>query len=424
MNYKPMSYKPMSYKSMKHKLSKIMPLTLALLTISACSSNDSDNKKSAKPSNIAAVINTIDPGYTDSDIELFDLTKLDGENVLSEGNTFNAATTNYNNSLSDYSVDSYGEYYYRIGRGGIDTITKYSITNPQQAIYSYSTIDNAEAPASNPYQLIFLNEKKAYLIRYDSTKIWIVNPSATTEADFKIGEIDISHYDDGDGSAEVSSGIIVNGNLYITMQRLEIWNVIEGNSYVAVFDTTSDEEIIAGTGEALPGIQLKTDNPQTIVYQKDTGLFVQSIAGFGQAPYTSGIEKIDLHSYSTSIIIDDGDADNSPYGAISDVAIISHDVGYFVGYAGWQATSLYQFNPSTGAVNPDFVASIGAANTLDIRDITEGPENTLWISIADNSNPRVLVLNTTDNSSFAEISTLYNPTRVVFAATNTELDIE
>jgi len=404
--------------SMKLVNKNTISLAAAVLTLSACS--DSDSNKSAPASDFAAVINTVDSSFTDSDIELFDLTNFDAEDILTENNQFNASTANYNNSLSDYTVESYGEHYYRIGRSNIDTITKYSINNPDEALYTYSTVDNAEDPTSNPYQLVFLNEGKAYLLRYDSTKIWIVNPSAATEAEFKIGELDISAYDEGDGRAEVSSGIIVDGNLYVTMQRLDTWNVVAGNSYVAIFDTAIDEEIITGAGGDLPGIQLKTDNPQTITYQEDAGLFVQSISGFGWGPYTSGVEKIDMVSYSTTIVIDDGDADSSPYGAISDVAIISEEIGYFVGYAGWQDTSLYQFNPSTGEVSEGFVADMGGDNSADIRDITTGPENTLWVSVADNSNPHVLVVDTLDNSSFAEISTFYNPTRVVFA----EVDID
>ncbi len=46
----------------------------------------------------------------------------------------------------------------------------------------------------DPYALVSLSETKAYLLRYGSDKVWVVNPQAENSEDFKIGELDLSGY--------------------------------------------------------------------------------------------------------------------------------------------------------------------------------------------------------------------------------------
>jgi hypothetical protein len=123
-------------------------------------------------------------------------------------------------------------------------------------------------------------------------------------------------------------------------------------------------------------------------------------------------------------VLDDGDDTNTdsslhPYGRISGLSLISDTLGYFISYNEWGDNALRQFNPSTGEVKAGIVADLGnGKDIVDIRNINAGPENTLWISIANNANPRVLVIDTNDNSVLQEIETTYNPTNVVFGFKN------
>lgn len=406
---------------MKNK--KLLPAItlLAVFQLTACSNDDSDSFVGRLDA--AAIINTIASDYSDSDIELVNI-----NNGIATGK-LSAKPGNYANGLSDYSIAAYGEHFYRIGRYGIDTITKYSITSPDTPIYTYSTLDNAEDPTSNPYQLIFLSETKAYLIRYNSPLVWIVNPSAASEDTFKTGEIDLSHYNEpsttvADGSPEIADGIIADNKLFLILQRQDNFSVVNDNAYVAVINTVTDTEIDTDTLDApgeLYGIRLKTNNPSTIAYQAEAGLYVQSNGNYGSWPdyipqHTGGIERVYLDDYSTDIIVDDGDEVNHPYGLITGLVIVSDTLGYFIGYAGWGDNSLHEFNPGTGQVYWRNVAGLGDdANADDIPAINLGPQNSLWVSLADLANPRVLVINTANNEIIDEVETLFNPMGVVFA---------
>ncbi len=407
---------------MQHKTLFTLVTILASLQISSCSKDDNNNFVGSLDA--AAIINTVASDYSDSDIELVNI-----EHGIDTGK-LTAKSGNYANGLSDYSVAAYGENFYRIGRYGIDTITKYSITNPDTPVYTYSTLDNSEDPTSNPYQLVFLSETKAYLIRYNSPFIWIVNPSAATENDFKIDEIDMSDYNEpstgsADGSPEISDGVIVDGKLFLTLQRQDNFTIVNSNAYVVVIDTATDTEIDTDNLDApteLFGIQLQTNNPERITYQADAGLYVQSVGAYeswdGSIPadYKGGIEKVFLDDYSTDLIVDDGDALSHPYGQIAGLVIVSDTLGYFIGYAGWGDNSLHEFNPSTGQVYWRNVAGLGDdAYPDDIPSINLGPQNSLWVSLADLANPRVLVIDTANNEIIDEVETQFNPAGVVFA---------
>ncbi|RPJ79604.1 MAG: hypothetical protein EHJ94_07895, partial [Deltaproteobacteria bacterium] len=176
-------------------------------------------------------------------------------------------TQNLVPSGSDMTVAAYGEYFYRMERSGANNITKFHVAQPASPVWQYST--EGDETGSNPHDLIFVNESKAYLLRFGSSTLWIVNPSATSEAGFKIGEIDLSVYADGDGNPEMHSGAIVGDFLYVTLQRIDFsggWgNYIYHTPWVAVFKTSDDTEVDTGKGDGTrKGIPLPMENPGAI----------------------------------------------------------------------------------------------------------------------------------------------------------------
>lgn len=383
----------------KNKL--IAGLVAGSLLLSGCFGDN--DKKRLQATDKAAIINTVAADYSDSNLELVDLLNTD--------TPLTAVAGDYSTGQSDYTVDVWGEFFYRIGRSGIDTVSKYSIKAPETAIVSFDTRDAADDPTANPYSLVFVNDTKAYLIRYASDMLWIVNPSAESEANFKTGEIDLSAYRNNDTAPGMAAGVIVDDKLYLVLQRLNGWTPEENESYAVVIDTTSDEEIdtrAPGSAETLKGIRLQTANPQSIVYQPDAGLFVQSI-GTWSGDYIGGIEKINTTDYSTSVIIDD----DAGTGRMSGLALINDTLGYIISYAGWQNTSLYSFDPSNGDIAD---SAINNLSSIDIKHLAVDDLDRLWVSIGDASNPRVAILDTMSDSIVHTVQTEMNPGKVVFAA--------
>ncbi len=326
------------------------------------------------------------------------------------------------------TVKAFGQYYYRIEQFQSNNVTKVDIAAPNTPIWQFSTQDTGEVNSSNPYDLVFVNSTKAYLIRYGSTKVWIVNPSvsADNEAGFKIGELDLSAYTDADGVPEMCCGVIANGKLFIVMQRLVDWCPSD-IAYVAVFDIATDTEINTGMGSGgMIGIPLTIKNPNSVQYMAENNrIYVQGIGTYPGGScdpvyeYTGGIESINPVDYASSIVLDDGDATTHPYGAISGMLIASPTNGYFVGYAGWGDNTLYAFNPTTGVVSGT-VAGIQNINISGMNSGTYLDKNTMmWV--CDSTNAQVKIVDTTNNTVNENVATSLNPQKVAFCTKGTPL---
>jgi len=166
--------------------------------------------------------------------------------------------------ISDLAIDSYGDYFYRIQRYQSDSVMKFHIDNPGEVrddvntqdpdvIWQYSTmedIDETEEAISstNPHSLAVYSDTRGFLSRYGSSYAWVVDPSADSQDEFMTGRLDLSTYNDDDGTPEMSSAVIAEGKLFIAIQRLYsgdsdgIWKA-SSCSYVAVFDPETCEEI-------------------------------------------------------------------------------------------------------------------------------------------------------------------------------------
>ncbi len=324
-------------------------------------------------------------------------------------------------TISDITIAAYQNYFYRIERYQRDSITKFDINAPETPIWQFSTDDTGEQGSSNPYDLIFLNSKLACLLRYGKSKAWLVNPSATTQAEFKIGELDLSSYTDSDGIPEMVSGLFVKNKVFIVLQRLnrnDSWSPTN-TAYIAVFDTNTGAEINTGiaNSDGVKGIPLPIRNPSAIQYmsQNDT-IYVQGAGRYAAswsgtpAEYSGGIASVNPNSYEAKMLLDDGDDANHPYGNISGMAMVSPESVYFVGYDGWGDNTLYSFKPAGGIVP---VAALQHKNIAGMESGTYADQQgRLWV--CNGSDAEIVVLNIADNSVVTQISTNLNPLKVVF----------
>ena len=221
----------------------------------------------------SAVVATAAPDYTSGAISIISVDPVGGPRTVDN---------NLDATGSDISVVAYGQYFYVIGRSSLNNIAKYDIQSPSTLIWEYST--EGDEHNSNPQQLIFLNDHKAYLTRLGSDKVWIVDPSTTTEAGFKTGEIDLSAYvdqNDGDHLPEAHSGVIVGGNLFITLQRVDLsksyGNFVYYTPEVIVINTSNNNTIDV---ISIPDIK----NPWGTEYVASTNMIYIQGAGDWGAP--------------------------------------------------------------------------------------------------------------------------------------------
>jgi len=297
---------------------------------------------------------------------------------LDDGNTVNGS---YPATLSDFVVTTDGTDLYQIGRFDIDTVTRFDPIETSIPDYQYSVLGDSTM-STNPHALAFVDETKAYLVRYGSTELWIIDPRGESEESFKTGEIDLSAYDVD--VPNMSEAIILDGKLFVLMERLTAFDP-DKTGYVAVFDIATDTEIQTNQGEdGLLGIALNVTNPAALQYNAETDeIYVVGRGNYFENRnitsdfYSGGIEVIDPNTFENELLIDDGtDADNQ--GFFFDIEVINASEGYLLTYAGFRVTALRKFNPATGILSDDLVEGL---EDVDITTIAKGPDNHLWIGI-------------------------------------------
>jgi hypothetical protein len=325
-------------------------------------------------------------------------------------------------ATSDWIIRSYGDYFYLIGRYFTDSLAKFHVNAPETPVYQVSVLPQGVASA-NPHDLIFVNANKAYMPMYGLTKCWIINPQDGAQT----GELDLSAYAGSDGVPEMHAGTIVNGRLFLLLQRLDQNNGWDPsvNGYIAVFDTATDQEIDTTGGSppnGLKGIGLPGRNPQTIQYLPENGMIYVGCTGkypgfdpANPALYTGGIVRVNPSAYAASLLVDDGPdgpGGDHPYGAVAGVFVVSAAKGYFVGYKGWGDNCLFPFNPSTGTVGSAIPAFSGKNLVSNETGAALDENGLLWISSPKDHS--VLVFNPATETVDETVNTNLNPGTIAF----------
>lgn len=240
---------------------------------------------------------------------------------------------------SDAVARCYHPYFYVLNRKGADNV---QILDPANG---FSTVRQFSVGAgSDPHDIVVLSPTKAYVTRYETNVIWIVDPSLGV----KTGSIDLSMLADGDGLAEVDMMCRVGGRVFVTVQRLDRNNywIPSGTSYVAVIDAVTDALVDANPG--IPGTQpitLTGTNPYSDM-QLDpyTGKLYVSCAGYWGLK-DGGVEWIDPVTLQSDGVFF---PETAAQGDVIDVEIDMGTKGFAIVMDANFYTLLVSFNAATG----------------------------------------------------------------------------
>lgn len=310
----------------------------------------------------------------------------------------NSVQQNLDPTGSDIAIRADGDVFYRIGRYGTDTVTRYASANPDTPIYTYSTQDPDDVASSNPYDIISVEDNKAYLLRYGAGKMWIVNPSAATEGDFKTGEIDLTGFD-ADGVPEMAAATEAAGLLFVVLQRLSFFDAVAPSLLVAI-DISTDEIVDLDPNSAslaleLPAynasaIQVRENGAELIILADGGGSFSADYSQYNPR-YDGGIVQVSLADFSTALLLDDGTEANAPYGQFMGLAELQNGQLWLLAgdpnFGGTQ--SLFAVDEATqSASNAGLPAD---TQNQQVTTMTSN-DNELWMGVAGNS-PQILRFN-------------------------------
>ncbi len=312
---------------------------------------------------------------------------------------------------TDYAVAGRGEYFYYMGRFGIDTFQKYYYASPESGLYQtqnnlgYSTREAGQDSSPNATMISFINSSTAILPRREENRAWVVNLDAQTESEFKICELDLSEYattatSDGVTTTYPPHMYLVNINenyAAITMQRLEGYTPVK-SAYVAIFDLNTWQEVDTNPAEdGLKGIELNLKNIQGSSLSGND-LYLSSLL---YSDNSGGIEKVSLENMTASTI-------NTEAG-YSSVGVSNNGNIYAIRYNGWQDNGLYQINNNTSTEIDNTSGSY--LTTL----ATNGNDLWLGFGLSGENQPKINVYNTINNVNIYTINGLLrSPVDITF----------
>jgi hypothetical protein len=176
--------------------------------------------------------------YVSGNTASFDI----GKGILTDG---------FLGHFQDSYVRTYGRNVYIIEGGDNSNIIKLDMDNLKTPLYQYST-----GAGANPHDLVFVPTQKylkGYVLRYGKPSLWVVNLDAANSASFKLGEIDISIWNDADGSPEAHLGCYYGGYVYVVLQRYDLKAFAAGTGVLIKIDPATDT--IVDLDPDTPGIQ-------------------------------------------------------------------------------------------------------------------------------------------------------------------------
>ncbi len=245
---------------------------------------------------------------------------------------------------------------------------------------------------SNPQDFALLDAGKAYVTLFSEPDLLVVNPSPSPDChDFVTGSIDLSAYADSDGVPEMDQMAIVNGILYVSLQRLDNFVPTAPGAIVAV-DTATDRVV----NEFDLGAEDPFGNTKGLTV-RNGDLLVGEVGMFGVND--GGIERIALPSgQSKGFVI----TEETLGGDINDFAVVSDHLAYAIVALPDFSTSVVAFDPATGTVTSTLLSHGEFYSDIELNDRGE-----LFVVDRTFANPGLRIFRAADGTELTA-----NPLRV------------
>lgn len=295
---------------------------------------------------------------------------------------------------------------YVVNRFGGDNV---QVIDPAQG---YATVRQfSVGNGSNPQDIVFVSPTKAYVSRYGSSDLLVVNPSAVNG--LPMTSISLAAFNDQDGLPEMVRMFRVERYLFVACQRLDNFQATN-TSVVVVIDTQTDT--VVDVDAVAPGVQaiaLALRNPVTaFAFDRAHSRLLLGCAGVFGVAGDGGIEAIDPFRFESLGVVVTG---SELGGDINDVAWLSPTKGYALVAPNFSSNLLVSWNPTTGLLSDTLLTS---ANGFGLPDFELNDRGELYVcrnTFTVQEPPGLLVFSTaTDQLIAGPLGTGLPPVCVVF----------
>ena len=292
---------------------------------------------------------------------------------------------------TDVALRAYSGKLYVIERWGKDAVTVLDPNAPNAPLANYSV-----GNASNPYDLVFESEAKAYVMRYERKNLLVINPANGDS----LGTVDLSSFADADGNTEIAGGVLVDTTLYVILQMLDrsgtYW-VPAGLGKVVMVNTK--------TNQVTGSITLTIDDPDRIIAH-GSKLYV---TGGDYSDFSkTGVDTINLATHTAGRLTEGLALGGRP----TYMAFASGDsVAWLVTPQTWPTGKVYKIRLATGAI-ADSLAELVSPASLAISS-----DNEILVADRNEAGAGVFVFNAATGAKVqGPISTPVPPDAVAFVS--------
>lgn len=278
---------------------------------------------------------------------------------------------------SDAVLRYFGNLLYVVNRFGFDNIQILDPANSFGTVFQFSV-----GNGSNPHDIQVISPTKAYVTRYETADLWIVNPQTGQH----IGTVSLAGFADADGIPEMDRMAVLSGKLFVSVQRLDRNNFFTpaGGSQLVVIDTGTD--VVVDADPVAPGIQgilLPHQQPFTELVVDPAGrLLVGCVGIFGVLD--GGVVRVNPATLSVEAT---ETTESVVGGDINDVAVLSAQRAFVSISDASFNTILRSYDRTTGLVTGTPYSTAG----FNIADIEVNDRAELWLCDRTPANPGVRV---------------------------------
>jgi DNA-binding beta-propeller fold protein YncE len=282
---------------------------------------------------------------------------------------------------SDARVRWYAGRVYVVNRFGADNIEVLDGTT--FGLVKQFSVGNG----SNPYDIAFASPTRAYVTRYESTDLWIVDPTTGAHT----GTVSLAGLADADGIPEMDRLVMAGPLLFISLQRVNRNAGFQptDSSLVAVVDTRTDQLVDCDAAHAgVQGILLPRTNPVTpfVFDEPRTRLYLGCVGQYGALD--GGIVRVD----PAGLVADGVVCDETALGAdVLDIAWHDDARAYAIVSDASFNTALVRWSPVTGQ-RLETLYSPGGFSLADAEVRPDGGE--VWVCNSSFGSPGLRVFST------------------------------
>lgn len=297
-------------------------------------------------------------------------------------------TSNVAMVSSDAVLRVFGGLLYVVNRSGADNIQVLDPANAFATLKQFSV-----GNGSNPHDIVFASPTKAFVSRYDSADLWIVNPQTGAHT----GTIPLAGFADADGIPEMDRMALWAGWLFVSIERLDRNNFYApaGGSLIAVIDPVNDALIdVDPVALGVQGILLPAQNPTTELVIDPAGKLLVGCTG-NYGALDGGVVRID----PATLAVEATEVTESALGGdINDVAVASSQRGFTVISDASFNTLLRSYDRGTGLATGTPFSTSG----FNIADVEVNDRGELWLCDRTSTAPGLRVF---DAATGAQLTT-------------------